>query len=200
MSLPAFAEERTFTEHRLKDAAIEGAEFVGCRFERCHFEAVRFRRCRFEDCAFVDCDFVACKWLDTGLHGVRFEGGRLMGIDWTGVRPFGLDLGFARCRLDHSVFYELRLTGVRFEGCRMHEVDFSHADLTRAVFADCDLSGALLRHANLTCADFSSARGVHVEPDQSVLNKTRIAIETVLPVLSSLGLECPDLNALVASE
>lgn len=200
MSLPAYAEDERFEDAALSDTDLEGAEFEGCRFERCRFDSVRFRRCRFEDCDFVDCDFVTCKWPESGLREVRFEGGRLMGIDWTGVRPFGLDLRFTGCRMDHSVFYALPLAGARFERCRLREVDFSHADLTRAVFADSDLGGASLRHANLTGADLSAARGAQVEPETCTLKNTRVAVDAVLPVLAALGLDCPELKALAGVE
>lgn len=197
MTLPRDAEDADFEGLELADETVDGHAYERCRFVRCRFENVRFRKTRFEECQFVDCEFVACRFDDTALREARFEGGRLMGVDWTGARPFGLEMAFDGCRLDHSVFFELKLTGVSFERCRMHEVDFGHCDLRKARFVECDLRGANLRHTDLSRADLSTARGVRVQPEICTLDQTRLSLEAVAPLVADLGIDCPELTALL---
>lgn len=186
--------DRTFTEVNLESTRLTGLQFDQCRFVRCRFTDVRFARCRFEGCVFEDCEFVACAWPDTALREVRFERGRLMGVDWTPVRPFGFEIACVDCRMDHSVFFEVDLRHARFERCGLREADFSRADVRGVRFDDCDLTAAVFRHTRLEKTDFSGSRGCAIDVATCRVAETVVAADTALGVLESLGLRCPDLG------
>lgn len=196
MIFPPESLDETFEELEVAHDALDGLRFERCRFVRCRFDTVRFRGCRFEECVFEDCDLVACKWPDAALVDVQFERGRVMGADFTGLRPFGLEVRFTGCRMDHSVFAEIGLRKTRFLDCSLREVDFGGCDLRDVVMKGSDLSGASIRRADLRGADLRGARGCRVDHETCKVGKTKVDADTGLLVLEAIGFDCPELDAM----
>ena len=102
-------------------------EFYDCRFVSCDFSEVLFREPLFERCEFQACNFSMTKFRNT-LREIRFTDCKLMGTDFSGLKPFSSDLSFVRSRMDYANF-----SGVR---------------LRKAVFPEAGLSG-LLAHLDI---------------------------------------------------
>jgi len=82
-----FFENETFTDLDLQRADPGQKEFYRCTFQRCQLQESRWKGTRLEACVFTDCDLSRALLQHTGLREVRFEGSKLMGIDWTSVSP-----------------------------------------------------------------------------------------------------------------
>lgn len=189
--------DETFAELELTGTRLRGAVFEGCTFTRCRFEDSQLDDCRFIDCRIEQGDWIGLRLPNTTLVDVHFEGGRAMAIDWADVRKLTLRVSFTGMKLDYSTFADLPLKRTVFTECSLIEADFGGADLTGARFADCDLSRARFHHANLTRADLRGSRGLVVDPKTCRFRDTKVEPDTALLVLRTLGLQAPDLEALV---
>ncbi len=186
-------EERAFETVDSAGARIERAEFRECRFVRCRFPETVFDTCTFEECSFHECDLGLAKLPHCSFSGTRFEGCKLIGINWTEAHWAATRLwdpvGFSECVLDHSTFLGLDLKAVKFTDCALREVDFREVDLSRADFSGTDLAGTLFAGANLAGASFETASNYSIDPRTSTLTGAKFALPEAMSLLSGLGIE-----------
>ena len=71
----------------------------------------------------------------------------------------------------------------------MNEVDFTEADLTQAVFANCDLLGAVFEFTNLEKADFSTAINYNIHPEQNQIKKAKFSLPAITGLLQHLDIK-----------
>jgi len=131
-------EGKAFRDLDFRGREISDKVFRDCTFTNAVFADVRLRECRFEDCVVGLSDWTMAKVYGTAMRGVKFEGSKLMGIDWSdGHRS--LDATFKECVLDYCSFVRIDLRKSVFKDCRMLEVNFTEANLTEADFSGSNL-------------------------------------------------------------
>lgn len=145
-------------------------EFYDCRFVSCDFSEVLFREPLFERCEFQACNFSMTKFRNT-VREIRFTDCKLMGTDFSGLKPFSSDLSFVRSRMDYANFSGVRLRKSRFQECRLFEAAFDGADLSGSLFERCDLERTLFNGTNLEGADFSTSYNFVINPGRCRLRK-----------------------------
>jgi uncharacterized protein YjbI with pentapeptide repeats len=177
----------TFTGLELQAAALGGKEFYRCVFENCHLQESSWKNSKLEACVFRGCDLTRASLHQAGLRGVRFEGSKLMGIDWSHVSPHP-ELAFIDCNLRYASFVRINLRKASFERCAAREANFLDADLTDCDFTGTDLAGSNFQGCTLTGTDFRGASGCYFDPARNRVKKTRVPVETAVLLAQSLGL------------
>lgn len=181
-----FANE-TFADLDLQGFDLGGKEFYRCTFQSCKLGESRWKESQLEACAFRACDLSRAEFKYTGLRGVRFEGSKLLGIDWGSLSP-NPELVFEECKLRYGSFAGVNLRGTPFRRCSLVDVNFVDADLTECDFGGSDLTGSTIQGCNLTRADFREAAFVFIEPGRNRLKNTGVPVETAVLVAESLGM------------
>lgn len=180
-------ENETFTDLDLQGAHLGQKEFYRCTFQRCQLQESRWKQSKLEACVFSACDLSRAELQQTALRDVRFEGSKLMGIDWTNVSP-NPELAFDNCVLRYTSFVGLSLRRTAFLRCSALEANFFDLDLTEADFSGTDLTGSNFRGCNLTKTDFSTAVGAFLDPANNRVKATHVPVETAVLLAQSLGM------------
>jgi fluoroquinolone resistance protein len=183
-----YFEDETFTDLDLQGARLGGKEFYRCTFQRSHLQESRWPESKLEACVFRGCDLTRAQLAHTALRDVRFEGSKLMGIDWSTLSP-NPELAFEECNLRYSSFVGLSLRQTVFARCAALEVNFTDTDLSDTDFTGTDLSGSNFRGCTLTRADLRGALGVFIDPAaHNRLKATRVPVETAVLLAQTLGM------------
>jgi uncharacterized protein YjbI with pentapeptide repeats len=180
-------EDETFTGIDLPAADLREKEFQRCVFRRCKLPGSRWASSKLEDCLFEDCDLSRFEPRDLALRGVRFQRSKLMGVDWTDVRPHP-DVSFEACDLRYSSFVKVSLRRTRFLACTAREANFLETDLTDADFAESDLTGTTILDCTLQKANFSRAIGALIDPVRNKVKGTQVSAETAILIAESFGM------------
>lgn len=187
-----FAERDVFSEETFSGLTLAGPEprsrrFEECRFVECKISGSAFRVGSFLHCVFENCDL--SNWQVEGLRfiNVRFKGSKLVGFDWTRVKPDPLtSVNFEDCALDYSDFSRFRLKDGLLKGCSVREVNFERTDLTGADCRDSDFTGSAFSNTNLTKADFRGARGYGIDARTNRLKGAKFSLPDALGLLEAL--------------
>ena len=139
----ALQEKKTFTKIDYSGKKLPPLEFDNCSFVNCIFTQSDLSDSDFVDCRFDECSFSMVKLNNTGLKNVRFNGCKLLGVDFTKCRDFLLSFRFEDCSLDYATFHKKKIRSTLFKNCTIKEADFSGADLTASGFLNCDLTRTL---------------------------------------------------------
>lgn len=181
-------ENETFTDLDLQGCDLGQKEFYRCTFQNCQLQESRWKRSKLEVCVFNGCDLTRAQLQETALRDVRFEGSKLMGIDWTGVST-NPEVAFEDCVLRYTSFVGLSLRRTRFLRCTAMEANFFDLDLTEADFTGTDLTGSNIRGCNLTRANFSGTVGAFIDPaNRNNVKGTQVPVETAVLLAQSLGM------------
>jgi uncharacterized protein YjbI with pentapeptide repeats len=113
----------------------------------------------------------------------------MLGIHFDYVNPFGLEMSFENCQLNHTIFYQLKLKGTKFNSCNLYEVDFSECDLSEVSFEKCDLNGAIFEQTRLVSADFSSATNFTINPNLNNIKNAKFSLDGLPGLLIIYGIQ-----------
>lgn len=182
-----YYESKKFEKFKWDSLGMETAEFYDCDFIQSDFSEALVKNCRFENCRFLASDLSLAKFPGSLLLGISFENSKLIGIDWTEARK-PLEIGFKKCLLDDSVFWDLDLRKIEIINSRARNAIFSGANLSRASFSGTDLTGARFQSSDLSFADFSAALNYSINPNESTLKKTRFSLPEAISLLNSLDI------------
>ncbi|KAA9332921.1 pentapeptide repeat-containing protein [Hymenobacter busanensis] len=170
-------------------------ELAGQReFEEFHFIGFDFSQTslsgwRFTDCRFENCNLAGTSIANTAFQNVAFDGCKLLGLPFQACRDMLFAVHFDHCQLAYASFHGRSLPNTRFVGCSMQEVDFTHADLTQAVFQDCQLRRAVFRQSKLNGTDFSTAQEVTLDPALNEVKNARFALSSLPGLLTQFELD-----------
>jgi uncharacterized protein YjbI with pentapeptide repeats len=179
--------DRLFCDLAQQDRQFQQKEFVGCTFERCRFVGSVFEQCRFDGAVFRDCDLSVIKLPNTSLVDVRFEGCKLIGVDWTAVSTRFLRMSFDRCLLSNSTFARMDLQGLVLVACTCHDCDFLGANLARATCHNTDFAKSRFVQANLSKADFTGATRYLIDPTMNTVKGAIFSLPEAVSLLRGLG-------------
>ncbi|MFP2904772.1 pentapeptide repeat-containing protein [Pyxidicoccus sp. 3LFB2] len=188
LSQEAFFENETFTDLELQGGDLGEKEFYRCTFLRAQLQESRWRNTILEACVFNSCDLTRAQLKSTGLRGVRFEGSKLMGVDFTDVSA-NPEVTFEECLLRYASFVGLSLRKTEFLRCSALEANFFDLDLSEADFSGTNLAGSNFRGCTLTRTNFSQASGLFLDPARNRVKGTRVPVETAVSLAQSLGLQ-----------
>ncbi|WP_164016792.1 pentapeptide repeat-containing protein [Pyxidicoccus trucidator] len=184
----AYFENETFAELELQGCDLSEKEFYRCTFQRTQLQESRWRNSVLEACVFISCDLTRAQLKATGLRGVRFEGSKLMGVDFTDVSA-NPEVAFEDCVLRYASFVGLSLRKTEFLRCTALEANFFDLDLTEADFSGTTLTGSNFRGCTLTKTNFSQVSGLFLDPARNRVKGTRVPVETAVSLAQSLGMQ-----------
>ena len=150
----------------------EWGDLRDARFEACVFEGVDWsgkdlRGARFEECTFVACDLSNMRTLGLGLQDVTFRESKLVGFDFASCNALGFRVHMEDCIADAVNGEGTDFRNVTWKGGRAHGADFAGANLEGLAFDGVDLTGALFGQTKLAGADFRTATGWRIRPDEN---------------------------------
>jgi len=188
MKTETYSYEKTFTEQNYANALLLKLEFEKCSFVRCDFTGANLAGTAFRNCTFDGCNLSMAKLPKANLTEVLFKNSKLMGVDFYVANDFTLSMSFDNCILDYASFARKRLKQTTFIACRLTEANFNEADLSGSVFQRCDLTRAQFNGSNLSGADLSTAFGISIDPEATILKKARISLHALPGLLERHGL------------
>jgi len=181
-------EDEAFTDLDLSRADVSNREFLRCTFTNVQLPDADLRGARFDECLFNLCDLSRARAANVAARGVAFVGCRLMGVDFSELRPTP-SLMFEHCTLQYATFGPANLTATRFVSCKLVEVNFFETRLAEADFTDSDLTGARFEGCDVRAAQFARTRGFYIDPAKNVVRGARINVETAIMIATAFGLQ-----------
>jgi Uncharacterized low-complexity proteins len=181
------SEGKVFHDLDFHGGEISDKIFRECTFTNVTFAEARLRECRFEDCVVRLSDWTMAKVYGTAMRGVKFEGSKLMGIDWSdGHRS--LDASFKECVLDYCSFVRIDLRKCAFKDCRMLEVNFSEANLTEADFSGSNLDRSRFHRTDLSRANLAGATNFLVNAAENKVKGAVISLDAAVGIVAAMGI------------
>ncbi len=166
-----------------------GLEYIKCEFTNCNFSGSNLKRSDLIDCTFRGCNFSLALLDNTGLKNVTFIGCKLIGINFSVCNSFLFSVSFRDCHLDYSSFFQKKMKKTMFIGCSLKEVDFEEADLSGAVFDNCDLYNARFIRSVLEKTDFRTAINYSFDPEINKMKGARFAYSGISGLLAKYNID-----------
>ena len=158
-------------------------------FKKADFLGDDFSAKKFCDCIFDGCNLSLVKIEDASLQNVRFEHCKLVGLDFSKLNIFNLELGFKDCVLSNCIFTGLQLDGISFERSVISDCFFADTSLKKANFCEADLSGTTFEKADLTGASFVGAKNYAINPLGNKIAKAKFSYPEALRLLKYFDIE-----------
>lgn len=166
----------------------ESGEYENCTFVSCDFQEADFRDFLFVDCRFQDCNLSNSQLKGAGMQGIEFHSCKLMGIHWEDAKEFGLRLRFESCLLNHSSFFQMKLSKTLFRDCDLSDCDFTGSDLKESVFTGSRMLNAQMEDCGLEKCDFRNAISYRIHPDQNKIKGARFSRDGIEGLLGQYGI------------
>jgi fluoroquinolone resistance protein len=170
------------TREVFNSLVFEDCEFNGCSFIECKFETSKFLNCVFKECILS-----AVAPADCRFDEVKFEGCKVIGMDWTKAYKVS-DLEFNQSQINYSNFRFLSLSKIKITHCEAKEVDFIETDLSGADFQDTNLEKSRFFKTNLTEANFRRATNYFIDVKNNTLKKTHFSMPEAMNLLKALDI------------
>lgn len=166
---------------------ISQADFTSTRMDRDEYEGVEFSNCIFPpvisvnllDCVFVNCNLSNIRFNNGFLQTVTFRDSKLMGVNFSGARDFGLELHFEGCILDYASFDKKKLNKSSFRNCKVHGANFTQSDLSKSLISGCDFYDSVFAGTNLSGADLSTSRNFVIDPELNNIKKAKFNLNSL---------------------
>lgn len=178
------AEDQLYIRIGIEELRHHGKDFENCRFKGCDFTGVDLSDIRFADCQFTDCTLALAGVNNTAWQNVQFNGCKLSGVHFSRSSNFLFEAHFTDCILDNAVFYQKKNKKAQFINCSLIETDFTEADLTGALFKECNLNHAFFERTILKTADFSTSYNYTIDPENNLLKKAKFSVHGLPGLLS----------------
>jgi fluoroquinolone resistance protein len=179
--------DEAFVDFELSRVDLADKEFLRCTFRSVQLQDADLRGTRLDDCLFDGCDLSRRCATNLAARGVAFVRCRLLGVDWTGLRPTP-SLFFDECNPQYATFGAANLAGTQFRRSRIVEVNFFETRLVEADFTDSDLSGSRFDGCDVRGANFAAARGFSIDPAKNKVHGARVDITAAVAIATSFGL------------
>lgn len=176
----------------LRDKRLSGKQFCDCVFEDCDFTERDLSGGSFEDCTFRNCNFSNPLIKRTRFIGSKFEGCKLVGLNFCNCDQLSLDAGFTGCRLISCNFTDQKMKKARFIACEVNECYFQNTFLMEADFSRSSFRGTLFHACDLQKASFRSASGYCIDPRANNVRKAVFSVPEVLSLLASFEIVIGD--------
>lgn len=182
-------EEQTFTKITGEFFVGKRATFENCRFINCDFSYADLSKQVFTGCQFEGCNMSLVRLSETGLQDIHFKDCKLSGADFSKSQGFLFAVNFESCILDNAIFYKKKNKGAKFTDCSMLETDFTEADLTGAIFNNCNLNRAFFDRTVLKTADLSTSYNFIIDPNNTDIKKAKFSVQGLPGLLVKYGIK-----------
>ncbi len=182
-----YSEGETFERLVASEVDLHGRTYEHCTFQRCDLSRADLSKSKFIACTFTGCDLSMVRWRGASLQDVAFSECKLLGVDFSVCSEMLFSVRFDACTLDHSILAGRRMSKTRFSKCSLKGVDLEGADLSAAVFQQCDLQDAVFARTVLKGADLTTAHGFRIHPDGNELEGARFSVEGAIGLLAPYG-------------
>ncbi len=157
--------ERTFTKIDQKKGELQKGEYEACTFQGSDLSGADLSGYRFLDTEFLDCDLSNAELVGTFWQKVTFRNCKMLGLRFDVSHELGFAVTFEGCQLDHSSFYQRKLSRSVFIDSRLHGVDLAEADMKGSKVKDCDLLNAIFENTGLENADLRGSVNYSIDPE-----------------------------------
>ena len=187
--MEVYIEDKEFDKLVFSDKPLEKGEYENCIFTNCDFSNADLSKIIFSECEFVNCNLSMAKLQGTAFRKVKFTDCKLLGLNFENCNPFGLEMSFEHCVLDHSIFYKTNLKNTSFINSQIHEADFTESDLTHSIFEKCDLQGATFENTILEKANLKTAYNFQIDPEKNRIKKAKFSTENISGLLAQYDIK-----------
>lgn len=177
--------QEQFSKKNFTVNKLPSGDYEKCEFFNCDFSGSDLSKIFFIDCDFSDCNFSNVKLLDTAFRNITFTRCKMLGLHFEDCNKFLLEMSFHECTLNHSSFYQIKLSKGIFNNCILQEVDFTEAQIPGSSFLQADLFGAIFNQTNLEQADFRNALHFSINPANNNLEKARFSADGLAGLLTA---------------
>lgn len=184
-----FFTNQTFSNIDYKGKPLIKGEYEQCLFKNCDFFQADLSAFKFSKCSFIECNLSMVALHSTALREVKFLDSKMLGLHFDHCNKFGLLFFFNGCILNHSSFYQAKISKTVFRNTQLHEVDFSDCDLSMAVFDNCDLSRATFERTILEKADFRTSYNYAIDPEKNRIKNAKFALPGVIGLLDKYDID-----------
>lgn len=178
-----YIEDKVFEKINYTVNGLPKAEYDNCTFKNCDLSNVNLSHITFSQCRFDNCNLSLALLGQTAFKEVTFSNCKMLGLHFEHCSDFLFEVSFDNCQLNMSVFYQRKMPKSLFNQCTLVEVDFTEANLSQAVLAGCDLSGAMFDRTNLEKADLSTAFNYVLDPEKNKIKKAKFSMPGVMGLL-----------------
>jgi fluoroquinolone resistance protein len=185
---PIFYTDQLFDKTKFPHKAHQEAVFENCILKGCDFTGMSFSGSDFIDTTFDTCNFSMAKFSDTGLKNVTFKGCKLSGVNLSNCKDFLFSANFEDCILDYASFHKKKNKKCSFINCSMKSTDLTEADLTEAIFQNCDLQAAEFGRTILIGANLATSFNFTIDPEQNQLRKAKFSQEGLIGLLGKYNI------------
>ncbi|WP_229363575.1 pentapeptide repeat-containing protein [Flectobacillus sp. BAB-3569] len=84
-------------------------EYENCSFNHCDLSNKNLSGFKFTDCRFVGCNMSLAAINNTAFQGVTFKDCKSLGLRFDTCNPFGFEVSFEGCQLNHASFFKTKL-------------------------------------------------------------------------------------------
>jgi len=172
----------TITEKKPPQETTE-VEFIDCKFQNCDFTSKDLSYSTFQNCKFQNCNLANTKLTESSLQTTTFDSCKLIGVIFSEINAFLIDLEFKDCKIELCEFKNLPISETKFQNCTISATEFTNTNLSRAEFTDTDLETTVFANCNLEKADFTKATRYYIDPTQNKLENAKFESPAVLALL-----------------
>lgn len=184
-----YIEDQVFEKINYTVAPLPRADYDNCTFKNCDFTQSNLSQIAFTECEFDTCNLSLALLGHTAFKDVKFKNCKMLGLHFEHCSDFLFEVGFEKCQLNMSVFYQRKMPKTIFDQCTLSEVDFTEANISEAVFAGCDLSGAMFDRTNLEKADLGTAFGYAFDPEKNKIKKAKFSVQGAIGLLAKYDIK-----------
>ncbi|MCW3103152.1 MAG: pentapeptide repeat-containing protein [Bacteroidetes bacterium] len=184
-----YTEGKRFDKINFTEQQLEKGEYENCTFANCNFSATDLSGINFSGCEFRSCNLSMAKTLKTGFCDIQFTDCKLLGLHFETCNEFLFSAYFENCILNLSSFYRMKIKKTKFSRCSMHEVDLSGADLSGAIFDNCDLAKAKFENTILERADLRTSWNYSIDPEINKIKKAKFSKQGIAGLLDKYDIE-----------
>lgn len=181
----AYFDDQIFEKKDFSDVSILRGEYEGCTFKSCNFANVNLSDFRFIDSEFIECNFSNVQINNTSFQDVIFKTCKMLGLRFETCNTLGFAANFNHCNLDHSTFYQMKLSRTVFLNSQLHGVDFSQAILKNTSITTCDLLNAQFENTNLEKTDFRQSKNYAIHPELNNIKGAKFTLPDVVGLLEA---------------
>lgn len=184
-----YIEDKTFEKTDFSESNPVKGEYDNCTFNHCNFSGADLSHITFSECRFHNCNLSMAKTVKTALKEVAFTDCKLLGIHFEQCSQFLFSVYFENSVLNLSSFFGMNLKKARFKICSLQEVDFTQADLSGAIFDQCNLERAVFAGSILEGSDFRTAYHFSIDPEINRMKKARFSTMGIAGLLDKYDLQ-----------
>jgi len=174
--------DELFTNKDFQFAKLDD-EYDNCIFKSCDFSEKDLRSISFVECAFTECNFTLTDLKGSAFKDVKFEKCKMLGVKFSDLNPFLLQMHFNECQMQESSFYNSNLKSSTFQSCKLQGADFTEANLENSLLEHCDLSDCSFDQTNLKNADLTGSFNFNIDPEKNQIQGAKFSINELIGLL-----------------